>query len=280
MTSIASPRPPRARIALSWPLILGVLAFAITLALGPRDLDDPDIYFHIVTGRWILAHGAVPHADLFSFTVPGMPWVVHEWLAEVVMASAYDWLGWHGLVFAAGLAVAASIAVFTRAALRSFEPKYALIAVATAFLLLLPHLLARPHLFALPVLVLWVARLIAARDSDRAPPLALAVLMIPWVNLHASFLFGLGFAALLAGEAVLAAPGGRRWAVVRDWGLFMAAAALATLVTPNGFEAYLLPYRLLHMRHVLGMLVEWQSPPIGDFEPLEVWLLLALLAGF
>jgi len=280
MTSIASLSPPRARIALSWPLIFGALAFAITLALGPRDLDDPDIYFHIVTGRWILAHGAVPHADLFSFTMPGAPWVVHEWLAEIIMACAYDWLGWHGLVAAAGLAVAAAVAVFTRAALRSFEAKHALIAVAMAFLLLLPHLLARPHLFALPVLVLWVARLIEARDGDRAPALWVALLIVPWVNLHASFLFGLGFAGLLGGEAVLTAPAGRRWIAFWGWGRFLAVAALAALVTPNGFEAYLLPYRLLHMQHVLGMLVEWQSPKLGAFQPLEVWLLLALLAGF
>lgn len=280
MTSIASLSQPRARIALSWPLFLGLLAFAITLALGPRDLDDPDIYFHIVTGRWILAHGAVPHTDLFSFTMPGAPWVAHEWLSEVIMACAYDWLGWQGLVFAAGLAVAATLAIFCRAALRSLEPKYALIAAATAFLLLLPHLLARPHLFALPILVLWVAILIAARDGNRRPPLWAAMLMVPWVNLHASFLFGLGFAGLLAGEAVLTTPAGGRWAAARGWAVFIAASALASLVTPNGYEAYLLPYRLLHMQHVLGTLVEWQSPPIGGFQPIEVWLLLALFAGF
>jgi hypothetical protein len=281
MTSIGTLSQSRARLALSWPLVVGALVFAVTLALGPRDLADPDIYFHIVTGRWIIAHGVVPHADLFSFTMRGAPWVAHEWLAEVIMALAYDGLGWHGLVIAAGLAVATAMAVLVRALLRWLDPAHALVAAGLAFLLLLPHLLARPHLFALPVMVAWIACLTAARDRERPPPLGAALLMVPWVNLHASFLFGLGFAAMLMGEAVLlATTREQRLAALRGWARFMAAAVLASFVTPNGFEAYLLPYRLLHMQYVLANLIEWQNTKLGAFQPLEVWLLLVLLAGF
>ncbi|MDQ2840802.1 MAG: hypothetical protein M3Y72_07140, partial [Acidobacteriota bacterium] len=37
-------------------------------------LADGDTGWHIRTGDWILAHRAVPHVDLFSFTKPNEPW--------------------------------------------------------------------------------------------------------------------------------------------------------------------------------------------------------------
>ena len=265
----------------SWPLAVGLFSFCVMLALGPRDLADPDIFMHLVTGRWILAHGAVPHADFLSFSMQGAPWTAHEWLSEVLTALAYDAMGWHGVVVLASLCLALAMAALTRALLRSLEPIYVLVLVAVTLLLLLPHLIARPHLFVWPLLVAWVAALCEARDAKKPPPLTLALIMIPWVNLHGSFLFGLGFAVLLGAEAVADARDMRdRMAAARQWGAFIAVSALASLVTPNGFDAYLLPYHLLGMKYVLSILVEWQSPGLGMFQPLEVWLLGALLTGF
>ena len=36
-------------------------------------LNDCDTGWHIRTGEWILAHGAVPRNDPFSFSKPGEP---------------------------------------------------------------------------------------------------------------------------------------------------------------------------------------------------------------
>src|SRR5258706_466820 len=116
----------------------------MTLVAGRAVIGDPDAYWHIATGRWIIAHGAVPHADLFSHTMSGAAWVAHEWLAEIVMAAIYDGLGWHGLAAMTGLFGGIALALFARAMLRSFEPVHALMAVAGAWLMLLPHWLARP----------------------------------------------------------------------------------------------------------------------------------------
>ena len=51
--------------------------------------------------------------------------------------------------------------------------------------------MARPHILALPVFALWSEPLFAAREQDRAPPLAFAGLMALWANLHGGFAFGL-----------------------------------------------------------------------------------------
>ncbi|HTU42895.1 MAG TPA: hypothetical protein VMF10_14400, partial [Candidatus Aquilonibacter sp.] len=42
-------------------------------AMAARDATDPDLWWHLATGRFIVQHGAVPHADPFSYTSAGKP---------------------------------------------------------------------------------------------------------------------------------------------------------------------------------------------------------------
>jgi hypothetical protein len=273
MADIATLGISRSRLGVSLPLLTGLVAYALTLAFGSGALGDPDIMWHIVTGRWIVAHAAVPHHNLFSYTMPDAPWVAHEWLAEPLMAWLYDHAGWHGLVAMAAAGNAATMALFCRCLLRYLEPVHALALAALAWLVLLQHTLARPHILALPLMVAWVGALVAARAERRAPRLWLALLMVPWVNLHGSFLFGLVMAGFFMIEALLAAADGSgRRAVLRAWAPFLVLAVAATLVTPNGIEVYLLPLRLLDMKFTLSLLSEWQSVNFQHPTGLEIWI--------
>jgi len=85
---------------------------------------------------------------------------------------------------------------------------------------------------------------------------------------------------MLAIEAVIAASDTRaRMQAGRQWAGFIVVAALLALVTPNGIETYLLPWRLLNMHFATSVLIEWQSPDFSTFQPLEIWLIGALLAA-
>ncbi len=279
MAYTASLALPKSRFGISLPLCVGLVAFITVLGSGPGLLGDPDTYWHIMAGRWIIAHFAVPHADIFSGSMAGAPWVAHEWLAELVFAPLYDRFGWNGPVLAAALSFAVTLSCLTRALLRYLEPVHALAGMATAWGMALPHLLARPHVLTLPVLVIWFACLAAARSQNRAPPLAFAGLMTLWANLHGGYVLGLLFAALFAGEALVTAPNQRaRLDAIRQWAPFLALAFAASLLTPNGIGGLLLPWRLMQMKFALSVLVEWQSPNFQSVQPLEIWLMLALFA--
>lgn len=280
MAHTASLVLPKSRFGVSLPLCVGLLAFITVLGSGSGLLGDPDTYWHILAGRWIIAHHAVPHLDIFSNSMAGAPWVAHEWLAETVFAPLYDGFGWNGPVVLTALCFAASLSCLTRALLRYLEPVHALAGMATAWGVALPHLLARPHVLTLPVLVIWFACLAAARSENRAPPLYSAGLMTLWANLHGGYVLGLLFAALFAGEAVIAAQSPlRRREAFRQWAPFLALSFLACLLTPNGLEGLLLPWRLMQMKFALSVLVEWQSPNFQSVQPLEIWLMLALFAA-
>src|SRR5579872_155412 len=52
-------------------------------------LGDGDTGWHIRTGDYILAHHAVPHKDIFSFTKAGQPWYAWEWLSDVIFSTLH-----------------------------------------------------------------------------------------------------------------------------------------------------------------------------------------------
>jgi hypothetical protein len=271
----------RSPYGLSLPLIFGLGVYALIAGHGGAVLHDPDTYLHITVGRWIIAHGAVPHHGIFSGTMAQAPWVAHEWLGEALLAWLFDTFGWAGLVAATAFCAAAAVAMLLLQLLRSLVPVHAMIATALAVTLVIPHVLARPHVFTLPILVAWAAGLVRARCENRAPAAWLAVLMALWANLHGGYLFGLGLAGLLAAEAVLLA---RDWRTRRraagGWGFFGVLAVGAALLTPYGVAGLLLPFRLTGMSFAMGQLVEWRSPDFQSFEPLELWLAVVVFAGF
>jgi hypothetical protein len=267
----------RERVGISLPLALGLMAYFAGISSMKARLEDPDVMLHIVTGRWILAHGAVPHVDFLSFTAAGKPWVAHEWLGEVVTALCYDALGWHGLAAMAALGLGSAVAIFARALLRYYRPAQTVVIAVAAWFVVTPHWLARPHILALPLLVAWIALIVRARQENRAPPLVAALLMIPWANVHGTFLVGIGFAGLLTVEAVLTASGqAARVAAAKQWSAFTLAAMLAALATPNFIEAYLLPLHLLDMKFALSVLQEWKSIDFQKLSTLEIWFVLFL----
>jgi hypothetical protein len=286
MSHTAAPRLPGDvawawdRLLPSWPLLAALLVFGRLLAAGTALLNDPDTYLHIAAGRWILAHGALPVQDPFSHSMLGAHWVSSEWLAQVLLAAVHDHLGWSGVVVLAASCVAVAVGLLTRFLLGRWPVLPALIAAALATAMLQPHCLARPHVVALPLLVLWAAVLLDARDRGRAPPFAALPIMALWTNLHGSFLFGLAFAAFLAAEAVLQPGGSSRMAEARRWGLFVLAALGAALLSPHGIDGIVQPIRLMAMPALQSTFIEWRSPDFQQFPALELWLLAAVLVGF
>jgi len=264
----------------SLPLWVFLIAFGATLAMTRHILADQDPYWHIAAGRWIIAHGAVPHNDVFSYSMTGAPWTAHEWLSEVILAAVYDRFGWAGLVVVTAIAVATTFALLVWALLRYLPPSMALIAAIGAWGLCLAHLHPRPHVFGLLLLVIWLSVLVNARREECAPAPALALLMVPWANLHGGFIVGLVLGVLLAGEAMFeAADTPSLLRAARGWGLFIAIALLAAVATPNGVSGLLLSFDLMRMPFALSMISEWKSPDFQYPQPLEAWLLLVLLGA-
>jgi hypothetical protein len=258
--------------AVSYDLVPHALALAMfaLCAFSPAILNDGDTWSHIATGEWMFAHHAIPRADPFTFSVFGKPWVAHEWLSEILLALAYKAGGFVGVALLIGAAAGLAMFVVARGAARVLGgPPLAAVGVL-ALLLVAPSLLARPHILALPVFALWAHALFSA--SDRAPPLAWAMLMTLWANLHGGFAVGLALIVPVAVEAILAAPADRRTGLIRDWVVFALVALTAALVNPFGVEGLLFPVRLLDL-HALTRIGEWGPESFAHPNALEAVIL-------
>lgn len=246
---------------------------ALTL-FAPGVLNDGDSFWHLAAGDWIIAHRAVPHADPFSYSFAGAPWVAHEWLSEVLMAAAFRAGGWSGLVVLTAMAAALSFYQLGRHLERWLSTGPSLLLLLLAASCVAHHLLARPHILALPVLEAWVAGLFMARSMGRAPSWHLLPLMCLWANLHGGFILGLFLVAPLTLEAVLAEPAAWRRVLLR-WGGFLLAATAAAMLTPHGIAGLLFPFQLMGMAELTNI-NEWQPTYFGTLQPLELVLVTGL----
>jgi len=257
---------------MTFALFAGLAGFALA-AFSPGLLNDGDTYWHIRAGEWMLAHRTVLRADVFSYTVPGAPWHTQEWLAEIVMALIWAVGGWASihLAFAACAGLTAGVVGFY--VRKRVDRIPALLTVVLGLCCVTVSLLARPHVLALPLLAIWTAGLVTAREREKAPSWWLLPLIPLWANLHGSFAFGLALAGALAVEAVAQAPDRKKAAI--GWGLFLLATTLSAMATPFGFHTLLFPFQLSAMQG-LAFIGEWQAADFSHPSALALALLTAL----
>lgn len=264
-------------LGISWPLLIGFLSIAFVLGSAKLDvLADPDTYWHIAAGRWMLAHGALPTVDPFSHSMPGAPWLTHEWLSELVIAAVFNWAGWTGLGSLVALIFACTLAYLMRFLLARMEPVHALVFTSFAGAMMVGHLLARPHVLVWPLIALWVGALVKAVEQNRLPSLWLIPAMVLWANLHGSFMLGLALTMGLALDATVSQAAGRWRPSAWRWGWFFALTVAAALMTPGGWQGLMFPFEVMKSSFTLDLIGEFSSPNFHHIQMLEVWLLLAL----
>ena len=209
------------------PLYVALAAFALALATPP---GDPDTYWHLASGKWMLDHGALLHADVFSSTVNGQPYSVGEWFGEIVLYVAYLAGGWTGLVVLRGLLVAVAAFFLTRVALRGGTPVIVAVPVSCAALLLSEIVWTdRPHLFTLALFPLLLDLLLTARGGRLGVLLGVPPLLLVWTNLHGGYALGLALVGIFTLDALLER---RNWAS-SAFAITAITAFAASLVDPG-----------------------------------------------
>ncbi|MGH2350621.1 MAG: hypothetical protein ACRDJN_03285, partial [Chloroflexota bacterium] len=212
LTSTTSIRGTRARAWPAWlrPSLADLLLLGCVLVAlwgGSVMLSaDGDPARHLTVGEHILASGAIPHADVFSHTMAGQPFVPYEWLAEVASALSYRLAGLAGPVLLHGMAIGLSFAVLFRHLRHRGHPVVLALAVTLlAAMASTLHWLARPHVFTF----LGTAVFSFVLDGWHAGRLrsrwlwALAPAMALWANVHGGFLIGFILLGAYAGADAL-----------------------------------------------------------------------------
>jgi len=256
--------------------VLGVSLFAGLLLLGNRLLADPDTYWQIRIGQQILSTGSLPRTDAFSFTMYGQPWISTQWLAQVLYAAAYACGGWAGPVVLTAASIAGAFAILAWFIRRRLDAVPTLLLLMASLAIASPHFLVRPHALAAPVMVAWIAGLIAAADRSKAPSYWLLPLIVVWANLHGSFLLGLALIGPIALDVVLKIDRPLRLRMLLRWFVFGLAALAASCLTPYGLEAILAARNILNLGEALPLITEWRPADFSRLGAFEICLLLGV----
>lgn len=259
MTSTGSPPQrvdglsSRPRRPLELPLLLLPLAVVIFAARVP--LSDPDGWWHLRAGELISEKGLVSD-DPWSYA-SAHPWLLHEWLSELVMYGAYALGGYPGVALLRALLLGAIVAVVLWSCRRVASPDVASVVAALATIAILPAAAERPQLVSWVVLAA-LCPWLRSRFSERRPPWALVPIVWLWANLHGLWLVAVVlYVALIIGLAVeLGRPGLQ---LIRRFALVGLAAAVVPAVTPVGPRLLLAPF---HVREYAQFVSEWAPPSI------------------
>jgi hypothetical protein len=94
--------------------VAALAVISVTLPWMGSVRADPDLYWNIWAGNFVLDHAALPRTDFLSFTADGQPWVLHSWLSAVVFATVYRAGGDSGLAALRAALLLATSAVLMR----------------------------------------------------------------------------------------------------------------------------------------------------------------------
>lgn len=259
------------------------ILFSGLWVMSTREIRDPDFWWHLRTGQYIVETRTLPYTDPFSLTRAGHAWVTHEWLAEVCLYALYTLGAFPLLILTfAGIITLAFAFVYARTPGKPYIAAFALVlaALSTA-----PTWGVRPQMFTL----LFASVFLYILEQRRAWLGVLPFLMLLWVNLHGGYVLGLVLLAIyLIGEVIenLTArsmfPGARTHThdAPRALWVTLVACSVAVLFNPNGATMYVYPFETLTSRAMQAYIQEWFSP---DFHRLEfqpfAWLLVGTLAA-
>jgi hypothetical protein len=265
----------------------GMLAIVAVTALDGA--LDPDLGWHVRAGQQMVQTHRVIRADVFSWSMPGYPWVDHEWATDVAMALLYGVGGlpalglvWALIILAIAIAVLGNrpgdVPAVTQAAV-----------TLVAFVLVLPPILGvRPQMLSLLFLAILAG--VVSRERAEAPGAArrlwlLPVLFCAWANLHGGFAAGLIYLALVwFGRAVGNWSARRRglapaapcegWRV-RQLGWVILACIAATFVNAYGPGVYRELIQTAGDKLAMTRINEWQSPR-AEVSFAGFWLVVIL----
>ncbi|HEV3274158.1 MAG TPA: hypothetical protein VG299_04775 [Candidatus Dormibacteraeota bacterium] len=265
--------------------LLVVAAFVVILCVLVRRGGDPDIFWHLVTGQWMVDHHQIVSHDLFTFTVAGKQWVDPEYTTEVIAYLIFK-LGGLTLVSVAFGAVTfvGFLLIWRRVRLENANPVIAAIVIGVAGLAGAAVWGPRPQMitFALTGLeLLWLDRYLRGRSRAIY---WLPLVMIAWANLHGGFLFGLvpvGVAAFVeAVHWVRRVDGDEHKRRTRNLLLVFVACVVAAFVNPNGIHLYSYVIQPQFSAVQQNFIAEWQSPNFHVLEQrgFEAMLLLVPVA--
>jgi len=244
------------------------------LVLSGTPLFAIDLAYHLRAGDIMFDSHEILRTDVFSASAYGRPWLNQQWLAQVVMATAFRLGGWFGLVALRAILVALVLTfVFLACRAAGAATKRAAWLTAISGVLLPAGFMLRPQLLGIVCFAV-AAWLVARRRMHPSGVWMVIPVTVLWANLHGSFFLAPALLALAWVED--------RWGRGRTERTVLLAALgslLATMVNPYGYRVWTYAVGLARNPVIRETIVEWQPPTIGIYTGAAFFVSLVVVAA-
>jgi hypothetical protein len=260
--------------------LLLVLSSLFLLGLFSPEISDPDFWWHLKTGQYIVQKRALPLPDPFAYTTAmAQPSyaaeprtrrfnLTHEWLAQALMYSVYRVGGFAGIVLARASALFGFCALIGLAVWRRRGDFHLALAAAFAAAAV-AYLFTADRPYQITFLLLAVTLVLVEVRPWRwlLPPLFLI-----WANCHGGYFLGWIVLGAYSSEALFHRLRKRPDAGAGQLWMVSAVCVLLCGLNPNGFHIFqvLLNYRASFLQ---GRLLEWARPSLWPPQAFSVLLL-------
>lgn len=265
-------------------LVLVLIGLQFVFALYRRDMNDPDIWWHMRNAQMLLQQHHFPRVDTYSFTVAGHPWINHEWLSEIPYYLAYRWFGLVGLKTVCFLmfdVISLLLLYLCFQESRNFKASVAVCYFATFFATV--SFGPRTMLPGYVCLILLLITLQRFRTNGSAPLWAIPVIFCVWINCHGSWAQGLVIFFLMGVSGLASGVWGRvesrPWTPKQIRQLIMTGVGTiaALFVNPFGWRLVWYPFDMaFKQKPAIMQIAEWVSV---DFHEIRGKLTIILIIG-
>ena len=266
-----------------------IFTFLMGLFMSFGPINDNDVFWHWVVGKWIDVNKAVPTKELFSWygTKMNYKWVSHEWLNEWIM---YKVCPVGSLILMMLVFLGLYYLMFKMLKLNNkklFDFRWLYLLLMTVFFKVTGP---RPYIISL----LFFAYLIYILFNylDDAKPIfkkliwTIPVMQILWVNLHggSSSLPYIYIVGILLSDFVLRLIPN----VSKRWGdylipndkrkillILLGCTLVASLINPVGYKMLIYPFSNMTDTNMIENILEWESPSFHGLLGIYIFIMIA-----
>lgn len=267
-------------------LFAAITLYPVWFTIHYRGVYDPDIWWHMRAGEWVLQNHTVPRTNFLSTAGYGNPWVLYSWIFDITVAGLYRMFGLLGPIIlypvAMSLLIAAMLWLFTAKFGLHFW-KRALV-MSLSLVALAPVCSPRPGLCSVLFLAIELNILVHSRQKHSSRLIyVLPFLFVLWANVHVQFVYGLFVLGLFALEPwiepvllrVGGLPGNDRRPVGRGL-LLLSICILATLANPYFLRLYAVILGLVRQTGQYRYISELQPPTFRSFGGIAELVLILI----
>lgn len=170
--------------------------FMVGLVLCVKEIREPDLWWQLRAGEWMLENQEVTKVDMFSYTHEGVEWINVKWLYEVIYASFSNVFGPETIVLFQMLSVSIILIFLLKWLQLLFVKKNYLVSasILAALLFLFIHAARinfRPEMTSYVLSLVYVYLFTLYRQEKSKTIGLLIPLQIFWNNMHEAYGVGL-----------------------------------------------------------------------------------------